>query len=66
MTKLDPSVYKKRNDLLRRSKTLQSILLDSDLQFYRYYKLKMDQDKYYKKWLFYDKLIKLLNKKDTK
>lgn len=66
MTKLDPSVYKKRNDLLRRSKTLQSILLDSDLQFDRYYKLKMDQDKYYKKWLFYDKLIKLLNKKDTK
>lgn len=66
MTKLDPSIYKKRNELLRYSKTLQGILLDTDLQFDNYYKMKMEQDMYYKKWLFYDRMIKALNKKDPK
>ena len=33
MTKLDPSIYKRRNNLLRQSKVLRGILLDTSLQF---------------------------------
>lgn len=66
MTKLDPSVYKRRNNLLRQSKVLQGILLDTKLQFDRYYKMKMEQEDAYQRWKFYDKMIKALNKKDPK
>lgn len=63
MTKLDPSVYKRRNNLLRQSKVLRGILLDTSLQFDRYYKMKMEQEDTYQRWKFYDKMIKALNKK---
>jgi hypothetical protein len=66
MTKLDPSVYKRRNELLRNSKVLQGILLDSDLQFDNYYKMKMEQEDAYQRWKFYNNIIKTFNKKDPK
>ena len=66
MTKLDPSVYKRRNELLRNSKVLQGILLDTDLQFDRYYKMKMEQEDAYQRWKFYNNVIKAFNKKDPK
>lgn len=66
MTKLDPSVYKRRNNLLRQSKVLRGILLDTSLQFDSYYRLKMNQEDAYKRWLFYDRMIKELNKKEPK
>lgn len=66
MTKLDSSVYKKRNDLLRRSKVLQGILLDTRLSFDGYYKMKMDQEDAYQRWKFYNNMIKVLNKKEPK
>lgn len=66
MTKLDPSVYKRRNELLRNSKVLQGILLDNDLQFDRYYKMKMEQEDAYQRWKFYNNVIKAFNKKDPK
>lgn len=66
MIKLDSSVYMKRNKLLRQSKFLKGILLDTDLQFDKYYKMKMEQEETYQRWKFYDTLIKLLNKKEPK
>lgn len=66
MTKLRPSIYKRRNNLLRQSKVLQAILIDGNLQFDKYYKVKMEQEDAYKRWLFYDRMIKAFNKKDTK
>ena len=66
MTKLDPSVYKRRNNLLRQSKVLRGILLDTDLQFDRYYKMKMEQEDAYQRWKFYNNVIKIFNKKDPK
>lgn len=66
MTKLDPSVYKRRNELLRNSKVLQGILLDTDLQFDNYYKMKMEQEDAYQRWKFYNNVIKEFNKKDPK
>lgn len=66
MTKLDPSVYKRRNNLLRQSKVLRGILLDTSLQFDMYYKMKMDQEDAYQRWKFYDNVIKAFNKKDPK
>jgi len=66
MTKLDPSVYKRRNNLLRQSKVLRGILLDTDLQFDRYYKMKMEQEDAYQRWKFYNNVIKAFNKKDPK
>lgn len=66
MTQLDPSVYKKRNKLLRDSTTLQAILLDAELEFDRFYRMKMQQDYFYRKWLFYDRIIKEVNKKEPK
>lgn len=64
MYMLKPSVYKKRNSLLRQSKTLQGILLDANLQFDRYYKLKMEQEDSYQRWKFYNNIIKAFNKKE--
>ena len=66
MTKLDISVYKKRNKLYRESKTLQDISLDNSLSFDKYIQIRMKQDKKYQMWKFYDTLIKLLNKKEPK
>lgn len=66
MTKLDPSIYKKRNELLRQSKVLQGILLDGELQFDKYYKIKMQQEDAYQRWKFYNNIIKAFNKKDPK
>lgn len=70
MTKLDPSIYKKRNELLRQSKVLQGILLDGNLYFDKYYKIKMQQEDAYQRWKFFNYMIKELtklnNKKDTK
>lgn len=66
MTRLDPSIYKRRNNLLRQSKVLRGILLDTSLQFDRYYKMKMEQEDAYQRWKFYDKMIKAFNKKDPK
>ena len=66
MTKLDPSVYKRRNNLLRQSKVLRGILLDTDLQSDRYYKMKMEQEDAYQRWKFYNNVIKAFNKKDPK
>lgn len=66
MTRLDPSVYKKRNKLYRESKTLQNIALDNSLSFDEYMKIRMKQDKKYQMWKFYNTLIKLLNKKEPK
>lgn len=64
MTKLDPSIYKRRNALLRQSKVLRGILLDARLQFDRYYKLKMEQEDAYQRWKFYNNVIKIFNKKE--
>lgn len=64
MTKLDPSVYKKRDKLRYQSKTLRIIYLDDNLAFDKYMQIRMDQDKVYQKWLFYDRLIKAINKKE--
>ena len=66
MTRLHPSVYKKRNKLYRESQTLQDISLDNSLSFDKYMKIRMKQDKKYQMWKFYDTLIKLLNKKEPK
>lgn len=66
MTKLDTSVYNKRNKLYHTSVSLRLIALDNSLSFDNYMKIRMKQDKIYKQWLFYDRLIKAINKKDTK
>lgn len=66
MIKLDSSVYMKRNKLLRQSKFLKGILLDTDLQFDKYYKMKMEQEETYQRWKFYNNVIKVFNKKEPK
>ena len=66
MIKLNPSVYKRRNELLRNSKVLRGILLDTDLEFDKYYRMRMNQEDMYQRWKFYNNIIKLANKKEPK
>lgn len=66
MTKLDSSVYNKRNKLYNASKSLRLIALDNNLSSDAYMQIRMKQDKIYQRWKFYDNLIKTINKKDPK
>ena len=66
MIKLNPSVYKRRNELLRQSKVLRGILLDTDLEFDKYHRMRMKQEDMYQRWKFYNNIIKLSNKKEPK
>lgn len=66
MTKLDSSVYKKRSKLYRESQTLQDIALDNELSFDKYMQIRLDQDKKYQIWKFYNNIIKYFNKKEPK
>lgn len=66
MTKLHTSVYEKRNKLYNASKTLRLLALDNNLSFDKYMKIRMKQDKIYQRWLFYDNIIKAINKKEPK
>lgn len=61
---LDKSVYTKRDELCNKSKSLRSLSLDEKLSFEEFLKIRENQSKLYKKWLFYDKLTKELNKKE--
>lgn len=67
MTKLDPSVYKRRYDLLQHSIVLKDYLLNNDfIPFEKFYKMKMEQEDAYQRWKFYNNVIKAFNKKDPK
>ena len=66
MTRLDSSVYKKRNKLYRESSVLQDLALDSGLSFDKYIQIRMQRDKKYQMWKFYDRMIKAINKKEPK
>lgn len=61
---LDKSVYTKRDELCNKSKSLRNLSLDEKLNFNEFLKIRENQSKIYKKWLFYDKLTKELNKKE--
>ena len=61
---LDKSVYTKRDELCTKSKSLRNLSLDEKLNFEEFLKIRENQSKLYKKWLFYDKLTKELNKKE--
>lgn len=54
------NVYKKRNELLRKSVGLRNASNKSDYKKSR--ELIKEQDKAYKKWKFFDEFIKELNK----
>lgn len=66
MTKLDSSVYKKRSKLYRESQTLQDISLDNELSFDKYMQIRIEKDKKYQMWKFYNNIIKYFNKKEPK
>lgn len=66
MTKLDPSVYKKRSKLYNESQTLQDISLDNELSFDKYMQIRIEKDKKYQMWKFYNNIIKYFNKKEPK
>ena len=66
MTKLGPSVYKKRSKLYNESQTLQDIALDNNLSFDKYMQIRKEKDKKFQMWKFYHNVIKEFNKKEPK
>lgn len=57
---MNGNLYKKRNELLRKSVGLRNASNKSDYKKSR--ELIKEQDKAYKKWKFFDEFIKELNK----
>lgn len=63
MTRLDQSIYKRRYDLLQQSIILKDYLLNNDyIPFEKFYKMKMQQEDAFKRWKFFNYMIKELTK----
>ena len=54
----------KRNDLMRRSKELRVVKFDDKVNKDQVAVLIKEQDKIYKKWKFYNEVIKALRQRD--
>ena len=62
-------LYKKRNEMIRDGKKFRTLLKDGSLtetiDTDRMFKLAEQQDKHYKKTMFYTGLLKAMNKKEN-
>ena len=56
---IDKSIRNKREELKKKSTTLQGLYLDVD-NFSNYNELRKNQNEAYKKWQFYDNFIKAM------
>ena len=58
---IDKSIRHKRKELREKSLSLQGLYLESDNSS-KFKELRKNQDETYKKWQFYDNLIKCMEK----